>query len=213
VTIPATSQAKIDIDAPIQKYVPNYPVHEGDVEQAALPITPRMLAAHTSGIRHYQGMEFYIKEKYPTVDEAMKIFKSDPLKKRPGESWLYSTHAYTLLAAAIESASNSNFLDFMQEHIFKRAGMVDTRPDTNDDISMFRPRYYMRKPVLSAEDDEKFQKGQLIPPQPKPEGRIPRSGVMMNPPSPWALRNAPFVDNSWKWAGGGFVATARGSHR
>ena len=43
-------QGKIDLDAPIQKYVPTFP------DKGAL-ITSRMLAGHLGGIRHYKDGE------------------------------------------------------------------------------------------------------------------------------------------------------------
>jgi CubicO group peptidase (beta-lactamase class C family) len=38
---------RIDLDVPIQRYVPAFPVKPGGV------ITPRLLAAHLAGIRHW----------------------------------------------------------------------------------------------------------------------------------------------------------------
>jgi serine beta-lactamase-like protein LACTB len=42
---------KIDIDSPVTKYVPNYPNNT---------ITPRLLASHLSGIRHYKDKTEYM---------------------------------------------------------------------------------------------------------------------------------------------------------
>src|SRR5262249_55161977 len=41
-------QGKLDLDAPIHKYVPSFP-------DKGATITPRMLAGHLGGIRHYKG--------------------------------------------------------------------------------------------------------------------------------------------------------------
>jgi CubicO group peptidase (beta-lactamase class C family) len=57
-------KALIDIDAPMQIYTERFPAPLGE------QITPRMIAAHTSGIRHYQGLEFYMKDSFPTTDEV-----------------------------------------------------------------------------------------------------------------------------------------------
>jgi CubicO group peptidase (beta-lactamase class C family) len=48
---------KLDLDAPIQKYVPSFP-KKGSV------ITVKMVAGHLGGIRHYQGDEFAIQKHY-----------------------------------------------------------------------------------------------------------------------------------------------------
>ena len=46
---------KLDLDSPVQNYVPSFP-DKGGV------ITTRMLAGHLAGIRHYQGDEFNISD-------------------------------------------------------------------------------------------------------------------------------------------------------
>src|SRR5208283_5675830 len=48
---------KVDLDAPVQKYVPTFP------DKGAV-ITVRMVAGHLGGIRHYQGEEFLIQKHY-----------------------------------------------------------------------------------------------------------------------------------------------------
>ena len=52
---------KLDLDAPVQPYVPTFPLKRW-------PITPRQLAGHLSGIRHYNDtVESYSNRHYPTV--------------------------------------------------------------------------------------------------------------------------------------------------
>lgn len=53
----------IDLDAPVQKYVPSFPKKTFQGEQVT--ITTRLLLSHLSGIRHY-------KEK--TAEEKMVVF-------------------------------------------------------------------------------------------------------------------------------------------
>lgn len=65
-------QGKIDLDAPVQKYVPSFP-------DKGAKITPRLLAGHLAGIRHYKGEEFLISQHYDSVLDALKIFENDPL--------------------------------------------------------------------------------------------------------------------------------------
>src|ERR1700757_1358825 len=60
-------QGKVDLDAPVQKYVPTFPEKNGK-------ITPRLLAGHIAGIRHYQGDEFLIATHYNNVLDGLKIF-------------------------------------------------------------------------------------------------------------------------------------------
>lgn len=155
---------KLDLDAPIQKYVPSFP-------DKGSKITARLLAGHLAGIRHYQGDEFLISKHYDSVVDALKIFENDPLVAPPGTEFHYSSYGFDLLSAVIESASGENFLSYMQSHVFTPLGLVNTTADQNSAIIEQRSRVYEREKDGSTE-------------------------------------NAPYVDNSYKWAAGGFLSTA-----
>ncbi|XP_030620912.1 serine beta-lactamase-like protein LACTB, mitochondrial isoform X2 [Chanos chanos] len=215
---------KLDLDAPVQKYVPEFP--EKQFEGENVTITPRMLLSHLSGIRHYEKdpkkvreekekakrllkppekkeekntvdnkakpkeeengaktkeskashrkkefeqEEYYLKNNFENVIQALDLFKDDPLIFKPGTTFLYSTHAYTLLSAVVERAAGQRFLDVMQK-LFRELGMLNTVPDENDPIIYNRSRFYHFN-----------KKGRIV--------------------------NCPYVDNSYKWAGGGFLST------
>jgi serine beta-lactamase-like protein LACTB len=155
---------KVDLDAPVQKYVPSFP------DKGAV-ITVRMIAGHLGGIRHYKGDEFLIQKHYGTVFEGLKIFEDDPLVSPPGAKFNYSSYGFNLVSAVIESASGENFLAYMQEQVFTPLGLVHTTADQNTQIVEQRSRFY----------------------------DLPKDGP---------IENAPYVDNSYKWAGGGFLSTA-----
>ena len=155
---------KMNLDAPIQKYVPSFP-------DKGAPITVRMLGGHLGGIRHYQGDEFLTQKHYSTVTEGLAIFENDPLVAPPGTKFNYSSYGFNLLSAAIESASGQDFLSYMRANVFAPIGLVHTTPDLNSQIVEQRSRFY----------------------------ESPKNG---------AVENAPYVDNSYKWAGGGFLSTA-----
>ncbi|KAL2093027.1 hypothetical protein ACEWY4_010339 [Coilia grayii] len=217
-------EGKLDLDAPVQKYVPEFP--EKTFEGEAVTITPRLILSHLSGIRHYEKdakkvwedkekakrlvkipeknekkekncadgkekdkaeddstsktkdkkkkkefeqEEYYLKDRFENVIQALDLFKNDPLIYKPGTTFLYSTHAFTLLSAVVERAAGQRFLDHMAK-MFRDLGMLNTIPDENDPIIYHRSRYYH----LS-------KKGRVV--------------------------NCPYVDNSYKWAGGGFLST------
>ena len=117
-------KGKLDLDAPIQKYVPSFPIKK-------FPVTTRELLAHLSGIRYYRQGEGERTLRYNTLTDALSIFKDDALENEPGTTFLYTTYGYTLLGAVIEGASGMSFMDYMKEHVFKPAGMLRT---TNDDV-------------------------------------------------------------------------------
>ncbi|MFL5571671.1 MAG: serine hydrolase domain-containing protein, partial [Gemmatimonadaceae bacterium] len=91
-------EGKLDLDAPIQKYVPAFPVKK-------YPITARELAGHLAGIRHYSGDEFLSNRHYANVTSSLDIFKNDTLLFRPGDKYSYSTYGFVLLSAVVEGAA------------------------------------------------------------------------------------------------------------
>ena len=126
-------KGKLDLDAPIQKYVPTFPVKN-------FPITTRLLLSHLSGVRGYRRGEGERTNRYDTLTEALSIFKDDPLESEPGTRFTYTTYGYTLLGAVIEGASGMRFEDYMREHIFKPAAMQHTYVDDLYAIVLNRAR-------------------------------------------------------------------------
>lgn len=157
-------QGKIDLDAPVQRYVPDFP-------KKAWPITTRELAGHLAGIRHYEKGEFEIRDHYPTVRAGLAVFEKDALLFEPGTRFSYSSYGWNLISAVMEAASGVPFLEFMQKNVFEPAGLLHTSPDDAAKIVPGRAHFYTRDAA-------------------------------------GAIVNAGFVDNSYKWAGGGFLSTA-----
>lgn len=116
-------EKKLDLDAPIRTYVPYFPEKEHR-------ITPRLLAGHLSGLRDYDmKTEYYNTRNFPTVQEAVGVFKDDPLLFEPGTKHAYSAYNFVLLSAAIEGASGQDFLSFMSTRIFTPLGLTQTGPN------------------------------------------------------------------------------------
>jgi CubicO group peptidase (beta-lactamase class C family) len=157
-------QGRLDLDAPVQRYVPDFPVK-------AWPITTRELGGHIAGIRHYENGEFEIRDHYANVRAGLAIFEKDALLFEPGTGFSYSSYGWNLIAAVIEGASGERFLDFMQKNVFAAAGLTHTAFDDPAPIVLERGRFYTRNDA-------------------------------------GAIVNAEFVDNSYKWAGGGILSTA-----
>jgi len=156
-------EGKIDLDAPVQQYVPYFP-------EKKYEITTRQVAGHLAGIRHYNGDEFLSSKYYPTVKDGLQIFMNDTLLFEPGTRYSYSSYGFNLLSAIIEGASGDNFLHFMQSRVFDPLNMTETTAERMDSLILFRAGYY------------DMDHGKVI--------------------------NAPYVDNSYKWAGGGFISTS-----
>lgn len=128
----------IDLDAPIQRYVPSFP-------EKKWPVTPRLLLGHLGGVRHYQGNELESVRRYPSLVEALAIFKDDPLVCSPGSRHLYSTYGYNLLGAAIEGATGERYERYVRAHIFAPSGMTHSGVADIDAIIPGRARGYIRE--------------------------------------------------------------------
>ena len=160
-------EGRLDLDAPVQRYVPSFPVKKW-------PITTRQLAGHLAGIRHYQGGEFDSQKKYGSVLEGLSIFAADSLQSQPGTRFLYSSYGWNLISAVIEGVTGQPFLRFMQDSIFQPLGMDHTVGDYPDSIIPLRAHPYVH-----------------------PDSSKPK------------VVNAAYVDNTYKWASGGFLSTAQ----
>ncbi|MBV9774532.1 MAG: beta-lactamase family protein [Gemmatimonadetes bacterium] len=159
---------KLDLDAPVQRYVPSFP------RKGAYVVTPRLLAGHLAGIRHYRDDDEPVsagQKHYPTVLASLDVFRDDSLVAPPGTRFSYSTFGWNLLSAVVEGASGQEFLAHMRERVFLPLGMRSTVAEHQDSIIEGRARFY-----------EHGADGRLV--------------------------NAPYVDNSYKWAGGGFLSNA-----
>ena len=156
-------EGKIDLDAPVQTYAPSFP-------DKGAPITLRTLTGHQSGARGYKAEEFLLNTPFNSVEQGLAIWKDDPLAYTPRTEVKYSTHAWTLISAAMEGASGESFLPFMQAQVFAPLGMTSTVPDYQTPLIKNRARPYVHDDSLN-------------------------------------LINAPQVDLSYKWAGGGFLST------
>jgi CubicO group peptidase (beta-lactamase class C family) len=161
-------EGKLELDAPIQRYVPSFPMKPW-------PITTRQLAGHMSGIRHYQRGDFSGllagAPHFESVTNGLTIFRDDPLMFEPGTSYAYSSYGWNLISAAIEGASKEEFLSYMRRTVFEPLGLRSITADHVDAIIPHRSGFYVRN----------------------------SEGVLVH---------APHLDNSFRWASGGFLSNA-----
>lgn len=128
---------KLDLDAPVQRYVPDFPVKR-------YPITTRELAGHTAGIRHYQGNEFLLNRHFASVHDGLAIFSGDSLLFEPGTQFSYSSYGFNLVSAVVEGASGENFLSYMSRHVLRPLGLTHTAPDRSDSLMPALTHFYDR---------------------------------------------------------------------
>eukprot|EP01084_Bolivina_argentea_P180254 311409_1 len=161
-----------------------------EISNELCAITIEQLCNHQSGIRHYKNDEFLSMKEYKTCMDALEIFKNDPLEFKPGTDFKYSTYNYTIVSAIIEQITNMKFVHFMQNEIFNQFKMYNTFCETNSNILRNRSRQYIRR---RDENDLMIQKDIKCAVHSRARTR---------------LYNTSYVNNSNKFAGGGFVSTA-----
>lgn len=113
---------KLSFTDTVGKQLPDYPNKE-----VAAKVTIHHLLTHTSGLGMYWNDKFMAqRDKLLTVAAHLPLFASDPLAFQPGEKFQYSNAGYMLLGAIIEKVSGQDYYSYVQEHIYKPAGMNDT---------------------------------------------------------------------------------------
>lgn len=147
----------LDLDAPIQTYVPSFP-------EKPWPITARHLLSHLSGIRHYGNIEeVNSTRRYTDLTEPLKIFAADPLLFEPGAQYSYTTYGYCLLGAAVEAAAGVKFVDYIRERIFAPAEMSTARADCVHDLIPHRARGYRKTESGAVENCDLADTSNKIP--------------------------------------------------
>lgn len=111
----------IDLDVPIQTYIPDYPKKkEGD-------ITTKQLLYQTAGIPNYASTREVQNDKnYPTLADAVDVFKNRDLLHQPGTAFSYATYNYVVLGLIIEKVSGLTYEAYMTKNIWEKAGMQQT---------------------------------------------------------------------------------------
>ena len=116
-------QGKLSFADPIIKHLPDYPNRI-----VAEKVTIHHLLSHTSGMG-----DFLQKKEYQNSEATLRnstdyfpFFAGDALAFEPGEDQEYSNVGYIVLGAIIERLSGQGFGDYLREHIFKPAGMLNT---------------------------------------------------------------------------------------
>jgi CubicO group peptidase (beta-lactamase class C family) len=120
VTTPAimqlVEQGKLDIDAPVAAYWPDFAKH------GKYSVTIRELLTHTSGL----PAEIPDQEAISNEDDALVRISRMRLAHAPGTKFLYSDVNFVVLAHLVEMVSNQRIDVYAQDHIFKPLKMETT---------------------------------------------------------------------------------------
>jgi CubicO group peptidase (beta-lactamase class C family) len=120
---------KLALDKPIATYWPDYPNRD-----LASRVTIRELLNHTGGTGDIFTREYDAhREETRTLADYVKLFASRPVAYEPGSRMEYSNYGFILLGRIVELVSGEPYQQYVQEHIFRPAGMMhtDSRPETD----------------------------------------------------------------------------------
>ncbi len=115
ITVAAAAQladaGKLDLDAPVA-------TQWSGVNPDWAAFTLRQLAAHTSGLPHYQAQDAGRgRRHYADAREAVAIFRDRELLSAPGSRYSYSSWGYTLISAVVEARAGQPFLDYVAQNV------------------------------------------------------------------------------------------------
>jgi serine beta-lactamase-like protein LACTB, mitochondrial len=174
-------QGRLDLDAPISTYLPDLPAQHRQT-------TTRQLLGHQGGIRHYNIVKDFNPSQpgghidtrtYRNTTEMLAIFINDPLLSPPGEAMNYSSFGFTLIGAVMEKAAGAAFPEIVQREVSQPLRLT-----------------------IEAEAPGKLMPNRVRPYElannPGREGPGPKDPVV----------NAPPVNPSYKWPGGGLIGSA-----
>lgn len=113
---------QVALDAPISRYLPDYPKPAGD------EITVAELLTHTSGLGDYlQSPGFFsTTSQLLHPQDYFPYIVNEPLLFRPGTRYQYSNSGYIVLGAIVEAVAGEGYFDYLRTHIFDVAGMIHT---------------------------------------------------------------------------------------
>ena len=136
-------RGRIDLDAPVQTYVPAYP-------QKPWTVTTRQLMGDIAGVHRIRGDN---NDNPPggqcaSLDEALATFAGEPLLFEPGTRYRFSTYGWILVSAVVETSAGEPLPMFMTREILEPLGMESTvledRAEVPDITSFYIPRASMR---------------------------------------------------------------------
>lgn len=112
---------KLAVTDKVSKHLPDYPGPGKDV-------TIHQLLTHAAGIPSYTAMPEVMERRASpfTVRELLATFWDRPLDFPPGSKFSYSNSGYAILGAIIERASGMPYAQFLQQRLFRPAGLDHT---------------------------------------------------------------------------------------
>src|SRR5262245_8687963 len=132
-------RGRVDLDAPVQTYVPAYP-------QKQWPISTRQLMGDIAGVHVIRGdnNDQVARGDCASVDDALKILAGEPLLFEPGTQYRFSSNGWILISAVVEGAAAEPFDTFMTREVFQPLRMESTVLEGDADIPDTTTFYFPR---------------------------------------------------------------------
>ena len=127
-------QGKIDLDAPLQRYIPEWRGPNKD------RVTLRHLITHTSGLPAFRAYDRQTHD----PDSLAKLMFSTPLDTMPGIRMVYSDIGAYMLGRLVERISGEPLDQYVVRHVFAPLGMTETS---------YRPPASVRPRIAPTEID------------------------------------------------------------
>ena len=127
-------EGKVDIDDPVEKYLPEFKgqmvLAEKDDNHILLrkpkhPILIRNILSHTSGLDAHSPIEKPTLDLFP-LETRVRSYAMMPLLFEPETKYQYSNAGINTAGRIIEVVTGKKYEDFLNERLFKPLGMKDT---------------------------------------------------------------------------------------
>ncbi|MGH0132206.1 UNVERIFIED_CONTAM: hypothetical protein FKN15_048933 [Acipenser sinensis] len=218
-------EGKLELDAPVQKYVPEFP--EKEYKGEPVTITMKMLVSHLSGIRHYEKDPKKVKDekeklrdlegdkKTGTTGSEEKEVEDEEKDKQPGMRQSSTAKPEDMKCSNAKNPAKKK--EFEQEEYYlkvKSENVIQALNLFRNDPLIFKPgsqflysthAFTLLSAVVERASGQKFLDHMM---------KLFRELGMLNtvldkndPIFTTDQVNCPYVDNSYKWAGGGFLST------
>ncbi|XP_029431256.1 serine beta-lactamase-like protein LACTB, mitochondrial isoform X2 [Rhinatrema bivittatum] len=236
-------EGKLDFDAPVQNYVPEFP--EKEFEGEKVTITTRMLVSHLSGIRHYEKdiqavrdekakkaskltSDAANKRAEENANEEKESKKDKDIARKKEKSTAKNEAATAKPEQDKETRPAREKKEFDKEEYYlkeKFENVIASLELFKNDPLVFKPgsqflysthAWTLVSAVVERASGQKFldymkkmfhDLGMHTTVQEEHDPMIYNRARFYVYNNKSRLVNAPYVDNSYKWAGGGFLST------
>jgi CubicO group peptidase (beta-lactamase class C family) len=137
-TMMLVDSGKLDLDAPVQRYVPAF---QGPGKER---VTIRNLLTHSSGLPAWRPLY----REATTRETALALVDTTPLLRQPGDTFVYSDLGAMALTQVVEAITSRRLDDFLEARLFGPLGMRSTR---------FLPPLSWRDRIAPTENDSSFR--------------------------------------------------------